>query len=171
MKLHLRKVVGNSTLTYEELATVLTQVEACMNSRPISLLSDNPDDPLPLTPGHFLVGEPILSLADEDYTKCNIKSLDRWRLKQKIVTDFWNRFYKEYLTTLNLRYKWNTNCTEPELNDIVVIKEDNIPPSKWLLGKIVQKHPGPDNVTRVVSVKCKNGEYKRLVSKICKLTK
>lgn len=171
MKLHLRKVVGNSTLTYEELATVLSQIEACMNSRPISLLSDNPNDPLPLTPGHFLVGEPLINLVDEDYTKCNLSSLDRWRLTQKIVTDFWNKWYKEYLTTLNQRYKWNSKSTEPEINDIVVIKEDNMPPSKWLLGIIIQKHPGPDNVTRVVSVKCKNGEFKRPVSKICVLTK
>lgn len=73
-----KKVVGNSTLTYEEMSTILAQVEACLNSRPISLLSDVTNDPLPLTPGHFLVGEPLLNIADEDYTNCNVVGLDRW---------------------------------------------------------------------------------------------
>ncbi|XP_045457503.1 uncharacterized protein LOC123667706 [Melitaea cinxia] len=104
-KTHLKKVVGNSTLTYEEMSTVLAQVEACLNSRPISLLSDDPNDPLPLTPGHFLVGEPLLNIADEDYTNSNVVGLDRWRLTQKIVTDFWNRWYKEYLVNLNQWYQ------------------------------------------------------------------
>ncbi|CAH2093312.1 unnamed protein product [Euphydryas editha] len=170
-KTHLRKVVGNTTLTYEEMSTVLAQVEACLNSRPISLLSDDPNDPLPLTPGHFLVGEPLLNIADEDYTNSNVIGLDRWRLTQKIVTDFWNRWYKEYLVNLNQRYKWNTKRDEPEIGDVVVLKEDNVPPAKWLLGKIIKKFPGPDNVTRVVSIKCKTGEYRRPVSKICILTK
>lgn len=104
-KTHLRKVVGNAALTYDELATVLTQVEACLNSRPVSLLSDNPNDPLPLTPGHFLVGEPIINIADDDYTKYNVVGLDTWRLTQKIVNDFWNRWHKEYLVTLNQKYE------------------------------------------------------------------
>lgn len=170
-KTHLRKVVGNSTLTYEEMSTVLAQVEACLNSRPISVLSDDPSDPLPLTPGHFLVGEPLLNLADDDYTKFNVQGLDRWRLTQKIVNDFWNRWYKEYLVNLNQRYKWNTKSVEPEIGDIVILKEDNLPPAKWVLGKIILKHTGPDNITRVVSVKCKSGVFKRPVSKICVITK
>ncbi|CAG9134415.1 unnamed protein product [Plutella xylostella] len=160
-KTHLKKVISDTTLTYEELATVLSQVEACLNSRPITVLSDNPNDPLPLTPGHFLIGEPLLNLSDENYTLGNSNHLERWRLVQKMVTDFWNRWYKEYLVTLNQRYKWNTKNAEPEIDDVVILKEDNIPPSKWILGKIVQKHVGPDNITRVVSVKCKNGIFKR----------
>lgn len=170
-KTHLRKVVGNSTLTYEEMSTVLAQVEACLNSRPMTLLSDDPDDPLPLTPGHFLVGEPLLNIADDGHTNCNIQGLDRWRLTQKIVNDFWNRWYKEYLVNLNQRYKWNTKCIEPEINDIVILKEDNIPPTKWILGRIIEKHTGPDNITRVVSVKCKSGVLKRPMSKLCIITK
>ncbi|XP_047022485.1 uncharacterized protein LOC124631893 [Helicoverpa zea] len=170
-KTHLKKVIGDATLTYEELTTVLAQVEACLNSRPITVLSDDPNDPLPLTPGHFLIGEPLLNLSDENYTNCNISSLDRWRLTQKMVNDFWNRWHKEYLVNLNQRYKWNTKQSEPDIDDIVILKEDNIPPSKWILGKIIKKHVGPDGITRVVSIKCKNGVYKRPVSKLCILPK
>lgn len=168
-KSHLLKVIGDSTLTYEELSTVLAQIEACLNSRPLTVLSDDPDDPLPLTPGHFLVGEPLIHIPDEDYTQTKILHLDRWRLTQKMVANFWNRWYKEYLVSLSHRYKWNTKTPDPEIDDIVILKEDNMPPCKWLLGRIIQKYVGPDNMTRVVKVKCKNGVYKRPVSKICKI--
>ncbi|XP_047535757.1 uncharacterized protein LOC125070100 [Vanessa atalanta] len=171
VKTHLRKVVGDSTLTYEELSTVLAQIEACLNSRPISQLSDNPDDLLPLTPGHFLVGEPLITIPDRDNTDDHITGIERWRLIQKMVNDFWKRWSREYLVLLSQRYKWTTNRTEPEINDIVIVKEDNVPPAKWILGKIIQKHTGKDNITRVVTIKCKNNFLKRPVSKLCFLPK
>ncbi|CAH2090125.1 unnamed protein product [Euphydryas editha] len=53
VKYHLKRVVGGSTLTFEELSTVLCQIEACLNSKPLSRGSNDPEDPVPLTPGHF----------------------------------------------------------------------------------------------------------------------
>ncbi|KAL0901649.1 hypothetical protein ABMA27_006857 [Loxostege sticticalis] len=130
VKSHLKRVVGDSTLTYEELSTVLAQIEACLNSRPLTLLSDHPDDPLPLKPGHFLVGEPLLNIADEDCSDLNLSNLDRWKLVQQMVNRFWKRWSKEYLVNLNQRYKWSVKQSEPNINDVVIIKEDNIPPCK-----------------------------------------
>ncbi|XP_050356528.1 uncharacterized protein LOC126777526 [Nymphalis io] len=171
VKTHLRKVIGDSTLTYEELSTVLTQVEACLNSRPLSVLCDDINDLLPLTPGHFLIGEPILNVTDVDYSDKKCTGLERWHLTQKMVNDFWKRWSKEYLLTLANRYKWNKKNPEPDINDVVVLRDDFLPPSKWLLGKIVKKHPGPDDITRVVTVKCKNGYIKRPLHKVSVLTK
>lgn len=171
VKTHLFKVIGDSTLTYEELSTVLAQVEACLNSRPITVMSDDPNEPQALTPGHFLIGEPLISIPDEDNSNQNIVGLDRWRLTQKIVNNFWKRWYREYLVNLNQRYKWNTKKSEPEVGDVVILRDDNIPPAKWILGKITKKYLGPDNIARVVSVKCKNGEFKRPISKLCLLPK
>lgn len=171
VKTHLKKTIGDSTLTYEELSTVLTQIEACLNSRPLSILSDDPTDPLPLTPGHFLVGESLLNVNDVSSLDTNINDLDRWRMVQKMVNSFWKQWSKEYLLTLGRRYKWNSLRPEPEIDDVVVLREDSLPPCKWLLGRIVAKHPGRDNLTRVVTVKCKNGCFKRPINKICVLTK
>ena len=56
VKHHLKRVIGESHFTFAELYTVFTQVEACLNSRPLSPLSNDPNDLEPLTPGHFLVG-------------------------------------------------------------------------------------------------------------------
>ncbi|XP_059061146.1 uncharacterized protein LOC131854043 [Achroia grisella] len=168
---HLKRVIGETTLTYEELSTVLTQIEACLNSRPLSQLSDSPDDPLPLTPGHFLVGEPLTLIPDEDYSKKHVTGLQRWKLIQKMLNDFWKRWSDEYLVTLNQRFKWTMKRSEPENGDVVIIKDQNLPPAKWLLGVIVEKHTGKDNITRVVTVKTKNGYLKRPCNKLCFLPK
>lgn len=171
VKSHLKKVIGDSTLTFEELSTLLSQVEACLNSRPISLLSDDPNDPLPLTPGHFLIGEPLLNVTDEKFSDCNLTNLDRWRLVQKMVSDIWKRWSKEYLVNLSQRHKWYNIKPDVNLGDIVIVREDNLPPSKWILGQIVNKHVGPDNVTRVVTIQTKNSTLKRPLSKLIILEK
>ncbi|CAK1602956.1 unnamed protein product [Parnassius mnemosyne] len=157
MKSHLKRVIGDSKLTFEELSTVLAQIEACLNSRPLSYISDNPEDPLPLTPGHFLVGEPLIVVPEENYSNIPLNRLQRWKFGQRMVNEFWKRWSEEYLVTLNQRYKWNTKKIEPEIDNVVIIKDHNLPPVKWLLGKVIEKHPGADNITRVVSIKTKNG--------------
>ena len=56
MKIHLKKIVGGTKLNFKELTTVLTQVEACLKSRPLPVA--DPDDGVePLTPGHFLIAK------------------------------------------------------------------------------------------------------------------
>ncbi|XP_047538564.1 uncharacterized protein LOC125072096 [Vanessa atalanta] len=132
-KYHLKRVVGNSTLTFEELTTVLCQIEACLNSRPIARQSvDDPESEMPLTPGHFLVGGPLVIPPDYNFEMSTISTLKRWQLTQRMVQDFWRRWSSEYLTQLNQRYKWAKVSPEPNIGDIVLVKEDNLPPAKWL---------------------------------------
>lgn len=166
-KYHLKRVVGNSSLTFEELTTVLCQIEACLNSRPIARQSvDDPESEIPLTPGHFLVGGPLVIPPDYNFEMSTISTLKRWQLTQRMVQDFWRRWSSEYLTQLNQRYKWAKVSPEPNIGDIVLVKEDNLPPAKWLYGRIEAKHPGPDNITRVVTIRCKNNLIKRAISKL-----
>lgn len=61
MKHHLKRVIGTNRLTFEEMSTILAKIEACLNSRPLCPLNDDPDDLEVLTPGHFLIGRPLLS--------------------------------------------------------------------------------------------------------------
>lgn len=136
------------------MCTFLAQVEACLNSRPLTVDSSDPNDPRPLTPGHFLIGGPLLAVPDvASYIQSNISSLTRWQVIQRMLQSFWNRWSQEYLSNLVNRYKWNYQVPEPDIGDIVLVKEDDLPPSRWLMGRIVKKHPGSDNITRVITIR------------------
>ena len=94
-KQHLRKVIGEVRLTYEEMATVLAQVEACLNSRPLTPLPEPSDGMEALTPGHFLIGKPLTAFPDPPESRQPIAMLRRWHLCQRLTSHFWERWSKE----------------------------------------------------------------------------
>jgi len=120
-KIHLKRTMQNALLTFEELTTVLAQIEACLNSRPLCPLSADPSDLLPLTPGHFLIGEPITSIPDADLTEIRFNLLSRWQVIQRITQDFWRRWSLEYLSSKQGRVKWSQIKENLKVNDLVMI--------------------------------------------------
>ncbi|XP_017788506.1 PREDICTED: uncharacterized protein LOC108571047 [Habropoda laboriosa] len=169
-KYHLKRVIGETRLTYEELYTILTQIEACLNSRPLSPLSDDPTDLSPLTPGHFLIGESLTTFSQPDLNHIKENRLSRYQHLQRMLQHFWQRWQAEYLHQLQQRNKWRKNSHATfGPGTLVLIKDDNLPPLKWRLGRIVELHPGTDNITRVVSIKSAEGLVKRPLTKICVL--
>lgn len=166
MKHHLKRILGEQKLTYEEFSTLLTQIEACLNSRPLYAMTENPEDEY-LTPGHFLTGGPILSSPLTVYDTHSIKT--RWQLTEHMHQQFWKKWSSDYLQQLQSRHKWNTPKKSLCIDDIVLIKEDNMPPSKWALGRVTELHPGKDGYVRVVTVKTKSGTMKRPIIKLSPL--
>ncbi|CAG7716204.1 unnamed protein product, partial [Allacma fusca] len=80
------------------MSTLLIQIEACLNSRPISTLSQDPTDQQPLTPGHFIIGDALTAIPEPSYRDESISYSNRWKLGQKLYQDFWRRWSAEYLT-------------------------------------------------------------------------
>jgi hypothetical protein len=168
-KYHLKRIVGETRLVFEELATVLAQIEACMNSRPLCQLSPDPNDFHALTPAHFLIGEPLTSLPDIDVVDTPVNRLDRWQLTQRIAQHFWKRWSVEYLTSLEGKCKWTKEQRNLTVDDIVLIVNDNAPPLQWKIGRVIELHPGIDNKVRVATIKTKDNVIKRSITKLCKL--
>ena len=169
VKFHLKRVIGETILTFEELSTLLSQVEAVLNSRPLIKVSDSDINSLEaLTPSHFLAGDVITSLPDREKI-LELKLLSRWELVQKIKCSFWKRFQREYLSSLQQRSKWTKKQSNIKIGDLVLVKEDNVPPGMWPLGKIISVHPGNDGLIRVVTVKTAKSILKRPIVKLAPL--
>lgn len=171
VKAHLKRVAGNALLTFEEYYTLLTQIEAVLNSRPLSPLSMDPNDLNPLTPSHFLIGRSITSPPEPSLINESSNRLSKFQHIQKIKQDFWKRWSKEYISELQVRTKWKTNNQSAiRVGVLVLVKDDNLPPLKWKLGRITEVHPGTDGIIRVVSLKTNRGTIvKRAVSRVCVL--
>ncbi|XP_051162143.1 uncharacterized protein LOC127282103 [Leptopilina boulardi] len=105
IKHHLRRMIGTHTFTIEEMSTLLCQVEACVNSRPLGPLSNDANDLNYLTPGHFLIGRPLISVPEHTVLNLNESRLSRWQKVQCITEQFWKRLSVEYQHTLQQRYK------------------------------------------------------------------
>ncbi|XP_031639210.1 uncharacterized protein LOC116351270 [Contarinia nasturtii] len=167
MKHHLTRVIGETTLTFEEYATLLSQVEACVNSRPLYALSDDPTSLNALTPAHFLIGEALIQLPDEDdYRETPINRLTRWNHIQKMTQNFWDRWQSEYVGTLTNRSKWLKENRNITTGDLVILKDENTPPVKWKMGRIQEVLYGQDGLVRNVVVRTATGVYKRPIVKI-----
>ncbi|GFU78643.1 integrase catalytic domain-containing protein [Trichonephila clavipes] len=106
VKVALRKTLGRSSLTTEQLLTVLTEIEGMINSRPITYVGSETEEPIPLTPAHFIIGKRITSLppvrlhldSNLSSRKCLIKAFN---YREKLMRSFWSRWKNDYL--LNLR--------------------------------------------------------------------
>lgn len=82
---------------------------------------------------------------------------------------FWARWSSEYLNELQPRGKWYKEKLVIKPGMLVVLREENMAPQQWRLGRIVQIHPGSDNIVRVVTVRTSTGEVKRAIGKIAVL--
>ncbi|KAI5755226.1 hypothetical protein M8J77_015196 [Diaphorina citri] len=171
VKSHLYKIIGNQILSYEELTTVLTQIECLLNSRPLCQLStDDSSEPVALTPSHFLTYQPLAHLPSRDVLSEPANRLTRYELLDQMVQTFWKRWSSEYLSTLQVRNKWDKQNNTISVGTVVLIKQDSfISPLQWLLGKVTKIFPGSDGVIRVAEVKTKHGIFKRPVVKVCPL--
>ncbi|XP_065356183.1 uncharacterized protein LOC135950577 [Calliphora vicina] len=123
----------------------MIDIEAILNSRPISPLSSDPSDFEALTPGHFLIGAPLRSLPERDVPPIEINKLEYWARISAIKQQFWKKWSHDYINELQTRNKWTSTNSNICTGSLVIIKEDNLPPQRWLMGKIINIVRGRDD--------------------------
>lgn len=168
-KTHFQKFAGSAKFTFEEFATLLSRIEANLNSRPLSPISENVLDIVPVTPGHFLTGGLLLSHSEPTYTDQSLSIMNRWRKLKILHHQFSIRWKEEYLKELHKRFKWKYPKKDIQVNDLVVIRNEKLPPNEWRLGRVVKVHCGPDQRVRVADIKTQAGILTRSVIKLCVL--
>lgn len=120
-KFHLLRTIGDSILIYEELSTLLTQIEAIQNSRPLSLLSDDSDDVSALTLGHFLIGEPLNTIPEPNLFDQPTSRLTRWQLLGQKVEHFWKRWSTECLPRYLSISKWHHPSNQVKKGSLILL--------------------------------------------------
>ncbi|XP_058448912.1 uncharacterized protein LOC131428870 [Malaya genurostris] len=138
MKKHLLSTIGNVILYQDEFHTLLTQIENCLNSRPLTQLNSDPNDLEVLTPGHFLVHRPLVAIPEPSLEGVPSNRLDRWQQTQEYVSRIWKQWQSEYLSGLQPRTQWTQQRNNVSVGTMVLLKEDNLPPLKWRFGRVVQ---------------------------------
>jgi hypothetical protein len=131
LKYHGKRNVGKTLLASEEFSPLITQVEACWNSRPLIALSNEPNVPSYLNPDRFLIGAPLTSLPEPYFTSTTMNSLSRWQQVQRFNQPLWERWSADYLNNLQQRSKWRSQQPDLQPGMLVLLREDNLPPMSW----------------------------------------
>ena len=177
VKSGLKKILGRAVVTADELNTLLVDVETFINDRPLTYVSGDVDEPLPLTPSHLLQGRRLRSFPEEILTEEDLKDpgylepVNVSRRYQYVLTlkeHFWRRWTTEYLASLRESYQTHNKAVGtiwPEIGDIVLIHDDG-PRLHWRLGRVSEVYQGISGLPRVAQLKTSTGLTTRATCKL-----
>ena len=172
VKRSLRKTIGKRLLMFDQMQTVVKEVEAVVNKRPLVYVGDDIDSSIVITPGHFLCLNPDTGIPeteneeDQEYKPVESsaeKLLQIWKKGEKILNNFWKIWQGEYLLSLRERTQNKIKSKRiqadniPTQGDVVLIKED-LPRGQWRLGKLNRLRVSRDGQIRSAEVQTASGK-------------
>ncbi|XP_052449737.1 uncharacterized protein LOC128011416 [Carassius gibelio] len=169
VKTALYTVIGVQPVSEEVLLTVLLEVEAILNSKPLGYTSSSVADLDAVTPNVFLMGRLDGALPPVVYPKSEGLSRRRWRHCQVLADHFWARFIRCYLPTLQCRQKWHGTTADLTVGSVVLLMDPQFPRALWPVGRVVKVHPSGDGHVRSVDVQVKDKVYTRPVARLITL--
>ena len=143
------------------MSILLTEIEGMVNNRPLSTVTDEPDDLTPITPAELIIGRRMDPLPDPNLRKNHTNFPHLWRKRQEVLNSFWKRWRHDYLLSQDVRKKWRTPSHENLRHKIVLIRDDNLSRNEWKLGRIIETFPSKDGFIRSVLVKTPTSTLRR----------
>ena len=170
----LKKILGRSFTTLPELQTIVVEIQAILNDRPLTYLSSEVQDDTPLTPSHLLYRRRITSLPYSDNAgeledpnfggDSNLRR--RNNLQAEILRRFWSRWQHEYLTSLREFHRSSGNNEQTIKEGELVMVHDDKPRNTWKLAIIKELIRGNDGLVRAANIRTKNGRTNRPITKL-----
>ncbi|XP_065895991.1 uncharacterized protein [Dysidea avara] len=173
-KLALKKVLGRTFTTLNSLQTLVVEIEAILNDRPLTYVPTDISDPDPITPSHLLYGRKIVCVpyhmtpqynrCDPDYGEAEIQSMAK--KQAALLQHFWTRWRKEYLTSLREFHR----ASDPNIQTVkpgaVVLVHDDTPRISWRLAVVEDTIAGEDGLVRAANIRTSTGKTNRPVAKL-----
>ena len=170
----IKKVLGRAHISLQVLQTIVVEVEALLNDRPLTYISHDLDDPEPLTPSHLLSGRRVTNLPYESYTVDELVIMNsvvspRMPTQAMLLQHFTSRWKAEYLTSLREfhRTSEDNNC-KIAVGDIVLV-HDNGPRVQWRLAVVESLIQGGDGLVRAANIRTSTGHTNRPIVRLVPL--
>ena len=145
--------LGSTQLTHELLVTLMAEVTAIVNARPIAAIPSDVDDPQPLSPAMLLTMKTRpLGPPPGDFMSPDLYARRRWRRIQYLADQFWLRWRREYLQSLQTRKKWQEPQRDLTVGDVVLVKEEGAYRNDWPMGRVAAAVKSEDGRVRTVEV-------------------
>ena len=151
-------------LDAEQLTTILAEIEAQLNSRPLTYLSADPGDYSVITPAQILIGRNLQAPPAKDTRVSEHTSraiTKHFQYHQKLVNGFWKRWHADYLKSLIPVKKWFTVGREIHKGDLALVREDDLARGQWQRARVKATHPGRDGLIRSVTMRLTSGSLTR----------
>ena len=156
-----------TNLDMESFHTLLCEVKAIVNSRPLTCSSGDASDLQPLTPNHLLTGRTCVTTPPPGiFDRNDMYVRRRWRRVQYLSNLFWSRWKNEFLLLQQQRQKWNQPRRNLCIGDVVLIREDTTPRNEWLMGLVIATEDDKSGYVRAVKVKTRTSELRRPINKL-----
>ena len=148
MKRHLIPLLDKRMRTFEEFSTILTSIEATLNTRPLCRYNEDW-----LTPGHFLIGRHLRQIPCEPD---EIELPEAFKRYEELIDSFWKAWLKTMIERLDKRSKWRVATKNVKVGDIVLLSQADTPRGRWPMARVVEVKPGKDGLVRVCGLQDAN---------------
>lgn len=157
-------MLGQSVVNLEQLQLLLMEISAVIKNRPLTTLTEDPEDLEPLTPAMFLRGTKNASFPEEE--EISSRTLRKeWERIQDFKNRIQSRFRKEYIGQL-VEHKRTNQSSAINIGDIALIGSDNKKRYQWPMGRVLEIMPSSDGIVRMAKIKTKTGCINRPLPKL-----